>query len=226
MSTGITVTDACFGSKVESICTQMELSSSSETFLHNFCHVICNLNPEPSFSNCCVIAKHCFLDKLQQLQQNASRSLLMSIIKFCESFPKPAIEGVLVPIACGDLGSPQVDVISRLTRETLSGEMRLHLYRSLCNIDMEWNPSTSLLFQTLLNTKLDLDEGTLTKFLSLLEHHGVSQQKCLKFGKVLLTTINKYGKQFSPSLVTVMSHILDVNRTYLKKTSAAALKKL
>ncbi|XP_077976975.1 Fanconi anemia group E protein-like [Glandiceps talaboti] len=91
---------------------------------------------------------------------------------------------------------------------------------------MEWTVSTSHVFQTLLDLKVELDNETLNKFLNLLEHHGVACQKCLKFGKVLVTAVNKYGKQFSQGHISTMSRILDVNKTYLKKTATTALKKL
>ncbi|XP_006813300.1 Fanconi anemia group E protein-like [Saccoglossus kowalevskii] len=211
--------------QVDGICKYMKTDSFSEVTLQIFCQCLCNLQPEPSYSNCVVIAKQCYLDKLLHLQQNASRRLVTTVTRFSGKFPKALIEGALV-LMCANLGSPQADIICKLARETFDKQVKEFFFSKLVDMNFEWTVHTSQVFLTLIEPKLDLNTVTITTFLTLLEHHGIAQNSCLKFGKLLLTSITKYSKQFTSEHISVMGRILAVNKTYLKKTAISALKKI
>ena len=82
------------------------------------------------------------------------------------------------------------------------------------------------MLQTIFDSKLDIENSLLTVILESLKDLGIKLEKNLKFGKLILALISKFGRQMTMEHKEILSQILMTHKSFLKKTIQAAVTKL
>ncbi|KAK2189910.1 hypothetical protein NP493_94g04032 [Ridgeia piscesae] len=118
-----------------------------------------------------------------------------------------------------------VDLVSNVLK-TLNPAQQKEFLRKFLSESWSWNESTTSLLLNILDLKIDMDNEELSKLVSSVKRSGIQQIKELKFAKVLLEMINKYGKQMTVAHFGQLTEILQQNESFLKKSGLAAIAKL
>lgn len=164
--------------------------------------------------------------KIAALKQSASRQLLGVISLAAEHFPKSLIEGVFIRCLEQGLGSAQTDIFCKVIKTDLPDSARLQMVQKLTECTKPLDENIVYIYQTLIDTKVELSEVLITGILKTLHSHSSGMEKNLKYGKLLLAIINKYGHQFTNENINIMEKEVQKNGTFLKKALSAALNKL
>lgn len=208
----------------------LEINTVSEASAVMLIRQFLSLENECSFQATIIFAEYCIGSWLGTLQQAGSRNLLATVGAFAQKHPKAFIEGVILKqfdATC--LLWPQCDLIVKVMKnfekETLQYLMEKLLQSKDKDSSSVWNDHMIQLLSAVLERKLDLDASIFEAFVNCLQVQSLPLANSLKFAKLVLMIINKYGVLVKPSLTT-FKQMLEENNTFLKKSALTALKKL
>ncbi|XP_033645863.1 uncharacterized protein LOC117305172 [Asterias rubens] len=222
----------CPSHHLEAYCDYLMLDSIPAIGLNALAQELTWFKLELSHLNAVVLARRCFLKQIQALNQTAPRSLISAVVNHTKAFPKPMIEGTLIPALteeghCGGVPAQQCDLVAKVVKEALTNEERVHLIGKIFSVaGLQWSEDLTIFVQTVVGCKLELNAESLDAFIVALEHHGTSQKSCAKFAKLLLAVVNRFSKQISPTSHSVLQRFADANQTFLKKALITALKRV
>ncbi|XP_022082769.1 Fanconi anemia group E protein-like isoform X2 [Acanthaster planci] len=222
----------CPMDQMEAACDILDLDSAPAAGLAALAQQLAGFSLELSHSSAAILARKCFGQQIQDLTQTAPRSLLTAVVSLAKAFPKPTIEGVLLPALAregplGTAGPHQCDLVVKVLKEALTNESQVYLLSKLLSVQtLHWSDEMTGLFQAALACKLELDNHTLETFVAALEHHGHWQRSCAKFAKLLLAVVNRFSKQISGASLAALQRLADANQTFLKKALLTAIKRV
>ena len=212
--------------EMESAVQTLELTEMSENSVHSACNHLVTVSELISYSNCVCFLRFALLGKVMTLTQNASRVLVSAVTMAANRYPKQLIDSVLVPCVVGILDLPQLDLLTRLLKESLSDPNQLYfMNKFIAYQELEINDCKIALVQILLET-LNIDEDVIVKVLKLFDRQATGLAKNLKFGKLLLALVNKHGKLLVGDNLIRLSNIVDKHQTFVKKSIENSIKKL
>jgi hypothetical protein len=212
------------------IFTFLEMSTIPETSTIMLIKQFLLLEKECSFQATVIFAYHCISVWLGGLQSAPSRNLLAAVTAFAQKHPKAFVDGVMVKqFNTTSLLWPQCDltvkVVKNFEKETLPYFMEKLVKSNEKDSFSVWNEHMILVLSTVLERRLELDVSIFEKFANWLQFQSLPLASNLKFAKLVLTIINKYGSLVKSWLPT-FKQILKENNTFLKKSGLTALKKL
>ena len=212
--------------EMETAVQMLELTELSESGVLTACSHLVTVSELISYSNCVCFLKSAMLGKVMALTQNASRVLVSAVTMVANGYPKQLIDSVIVPCVVGIFDLPQLDLVTRLLKDSFSEANQIYFMNNLiAGQELELNDSKIALIQTLLET-LNIHNEIMVKILNLFEREATKLAKNLKFGKLLLALVNKHGKLLGGENLIKFSNILDKHHTFVKKSIQITIKKL
>ncbi|OWF54744.1 Fanconi anemia group E protein-like [Mizuhopecten yessoensis] len=164
--------------------------------------------------------------KIADLKHSASRQLLGVISLSAERFPRGLIEGVFVKCVEQGLGSAQTDVFCKVIKTDLQDSARAQMIKKMIECTKRLDEHVVCIYQTLIDTKVELSESMLKDMVVTFHTNSCGLEKNLKYGKLLLAVVNKYGHKFTIEILEVMEKEVQKNETFLRKALRAALNKI
>ena len=221
----------CSSTEMEIACKCLNLSSVTEQTAVLLCQQFVDMETEPSYGNTVVFAHYTILPKLEGLEQPAARVLFATIMAFGKKFPRAFCDGVAVKLLTGNkLGTFQTDIICKVIKDAFGLEAVKHILNEILKPDRNlpngsWSENIVTIVQAIVDTNVDIGSISFARFSQVLELNSLPLAKSLKFAKLILAVINKYGHHVVEHS-KVFENILDSNATFLKKAGRMALKKL
>ena len=221
----------CSSTEMEIACKCLNLSSVTEQSAVLLCQQFVDMETEPSYGNTVVFAHYTILPKLEGLEQPAARVLFATIMAFGKKFPRAFCDGVAVKLLTGNkLGTFQTDIICKVIKDAFGLEAVKHILNEILKPDRNlpngsWSENIVTIVQTIVDTNVDIGSISFARFSQVLELNSLPLAKSLKFAKLILAVINKYGHHVVEHS-KVFENILDSNATFLKKAGRMALRKL
>lgn len=174
---------------------------------------------ELSYASCLALMRSAMLGRVLALEQPASRSLFAMLQATVERHPKVVVDGLLAPVFAQEaIGPAQAEVVSRLLRDVLPVPFALHFLDVVLSPTApggRWGDLQVGILQTALARKLPL---TAAIVLALLEHARASSGRLkgsLKFAKMVLVLVQKYGAEIAPHAQLVVQ-IAQASETFMK----------
>ncbi|XP_067654384.1 uncharacterized protein [Haliotis asinina] len=124
----------------------------------------------------------------------------------------------------GEEGAAQSEILCRLCKDSLLPSHHAYLLRTFVRQTEALTEPAITLLHVAMDTKPDEEDSTV--ILDCLSQSADQFHSNLKFGKLLLSFVNKYGKQWTPLQVATMGHICGHHKTFLQKTISSTLKRL
>lgn len=164
---------------------------------------------------------------LTKLSENISRPLLGLLKKMGEEIPKPLVDGIFVPLVMSkEQSSPTTEIICKIMKESMQVKDLIYMVRKLNSTQQELTESHVCLYQTLVELKIPLEIEDLSTMLETLRRSSTDFSKNLKFGKLILATVNIYGDQMDKNHISTLHQILLNHTSFLKKSIKSAVQKL
>lgn len=208
------------------LCEEVNLADISEVAISKACIHVIRSGAMISHGNCTELLSALLLQKFKEMQQSASRILTGVVTMVAENLAKPLIEGVFVPATQGSLSTFQSDLMVKICKDVFNKTSRYYLLEQIFKYQPEITDNLIAVLQTILDNKLDIENSLLTVILESLKDQGIKLEKNLKFGKLILALITKYGGQMTMEHKEILSQILMTHKSFLKKTIQAAVTKL
>ena len=208
------------------LCKEVNLADMSETAIATACNHVILSGAMISHGNCTELLSALLLQKFKEMQQSASRILTGVVTMVAENLAKPLIEGVFVPATQGSLSTFQADLMVKICKDVFSNTSRYYFLEEIFKYHPEITDNLIAVLQTIFDSKLDIENSLLTVILESLKDQGIKLEKNLKFGKLILALISKYGGQITMEHKEILSQILMTHKSFLKKTIQAAVTKL
>ncbi|XP_071823059.1 uncharacterized protein [Apostichopus japonicus] len=167
------------------------------------------------------------LVEISELKQTIPRNLLVTLIQFANAYPKPLLEGCLIPyMQRGMLGPHQADCMLKISKECLDNQSKILFLRALLQSHhLDWNEHVSGFVQGIINLKVEVDSETVNIIITILCAAGETQRKCPKFSKLFLAIVNKFKAKLTSDQKSLLLAAVERNETFLKKAIISALKK-
>ena len=216
--------------ELKKFCMFMEMDKVPETATMALINKFLLLSKECSFQSLVVFADYCIGSKLRAMEQAVSRNMLAAIVAFAKTHPKAFVDGVVVRLVELELVQwPQSDLILKVFKGALEKENLKYFMGKVLNSEKFilsiWNDHIISIFSVLIDMKLEMNKDVFDKYVVVLRSQSTALASNLKFAKMLLLTINKYGPMVRQSRST-FQQMLEENNTFLKKSALTALKKL
>lgn len=235
LQNAIQVFNELSSAEMEYACQFLNLNNlPNENTVSILCQSFLKLEPEPSYQNTKTFASHCILPCLTSLQSAASRLLGNIVLEFTNKHTNAACDSLFITLLTSrDLNSFQADMICKVIKEKLNNNSANRLFQHLLETkltpDLElflWSDNVVRVIQAIVDSNAILDKELLqVKYLECLKINSTNMAKSLRFTKLILATIKKYGGLVSMHKQTFVN-ILERNGTFLKKAGLASLKKI
>ena len=225
---------SCTSAEIEEICVFLDLRELSESVSVLLSQQFVAMTTLPSYGNTTIFAKYNILPKLEGLTQAASRVLFTTIHSFAKKHPRPFCDGVVSHLLRStDFAAPQADVISKIISDAFTLEVVKYVLEKILDTrfnsqgsSFKWSEDTVTVLQSIINLKFDIfDKPLFEKFAVTLEQQAPFMGKSLKFAKLLLAIIAKYGLHVKEHH-DLFARVLQNNDTFLKKAGISALRKV
>ncbi|XP_048733615.2 uncharacterized protein LOC125649834 isoform X2 [Ostrea edulis] len=211
-------------SQVAEFCTFLNLESLTESAVICACQHLLTVSESISHDNNVQFLESALLPKLFD---SSSRPLLNLLKRLGEKLSKPLIDGVFVHLVMSKKsGSSQTDVICKMMRNALSVTDLVYFIKKLSCTVQDLSEVQLPIFQTLFELKIPLKKKDLSQILDVLKKSATEFKRNLKFGKLVLATLNIYGGQMDREHVSTILQILQSHTSFLKKSIEMAVKKL
>ncbi|XP_074659752.1 uncharacterized protein LOC141912449 [Tubulanus polymorphus] len=149
-----------------------------------------------SHLNCLKFLKMIVYSQLIGLKQNVSRSLLATVQVMTRKYHSASVAGIFIPLATSiHSSSPQIDLVAKIVKDEFTVDQKLEFFRLILVKKEPWQESIMILLQNLLDARLPLDAVAVSSLCTCIENSSISLANKLKFGKLMLSTINAYGSQ-------------------------------
>lgn len=217
--------------ELEKFCLFLDMDKLPETATMALIKQFLLLSKECSFQSLVVFADCCIGSKLRAMEQTVSRNMLAAVVAFAKTHPKAFVDGVIVRLLELELVQwPQSDLILKVIKGALEKENLKYFLEKVLNSEKFvslsiWNDHIISIFSLLIDMKVDMNKDVFDKYVVILHSQSMALASNLKFTKMLLSTINKYGPMVRQSRPN-FQQMLEKNNTFLKKSAMAALKNL
>nr|XP_046251860.1 Fanconi anemia group E protein [Scatophagus argus] len=219
------VLNECDPGQVEMLCSMLSLPDLPEQTLLKLCSSILTPSPDLSYSTATTLIKSLLLKKVLSLSEPASRCLVTAVTLLCSRCPRPMCHALVRPVLEeNNTGNPQAELLNRLIEGSLDSHYRLLVLQMTFKI--AWNEAVLSVIHCLLDCKPDLSEEMFTQFTEQLVSQGPQFTKSVKFAKMMLTVLTKYGSYVTAAHKHSLDSCLMLNATFLKKSLQAALKRI
>uniref|UniRef100_A0A3Q3VTR1 Fanconi Anaemia group E protein C-terminal domain-containing protein n=1 Tax=Mola mola TaxID=94237 RepID=A0A3Q3VTR1_MOLML len=219
------VLNECDPGQVEVFCSMLRLPDLPEQTLPKLCSSILAPSPELSYSTATTLINSLLLKKVLSLSEPASRCLVSAVTSLCSRCPRPMCHALIQPLLVEkNIGNPQAELLNRLIEGCLDSHYRLLVLQMTLRV--EWNDAVLSIIHSLLNSKPDLTEELFTEFTEQLVSQGPQFTKSVKFAKMMLTVLTKYGSYVTAAHKQPLHGCLTLNETFLKKSLQAAWKRV
>ncbi|CAG2216337.1 FANCE [Mytilus edulis] len=214
-------------SVVEMMCKEVCIEDMSETAMATACNQIQQLDRMISHSNCTVMLSALLLQKVIEMNQSASRILTGVVAMVAESFSKPLIEGVFVPaVENHQYGTYQADLIIKVCKEIFHNTDKLYFLELMLKKSIDITDNHISVLHALFEGKVDISDSLLLTVLESFKIYGCKLEKNLKFGKLIVALVNKYGAQMNKEHKEILTQMMMSHKSFLKKSIQAAVAKL
>lgn len=212
---------------VTAIFDELETESISEVKLALLLRAFIAADENASLIIGIVFARHAVLPKLDCMSDDiVPRVLSNALVKFAETFPHVAIEGLIVPlIKRRETGKATKEMLQAIVKDGIPREHATLCMRHLIQESQLPEESLLVLIHSLIAKKGPL-EGSLPHLVQWLLLAGGKLRSDMKFAKLLMDVLNLYGDQMSSSQLEDLSNIISTNATFLKRPLKSLLKKL
>ncbi|KAK3084516.1 hypothetical protein FSP39_014624 [Pinctada imbricata] len=215
--------------QMEQICQHLSNTTADESCLAIACHHLTTISDVITYDNCVIYLSHNILPQFSSLSQSASRVFTSTVLLLSDKYPKPLIEGVIVPCIKNEkFGSPQLDVTIKVIREVLSDSNKVLLLRCLSNTEILLDDNVVALYQAVIDSKtiLNIEKLLVRDILVQYQRSASKLKKSLKFGKLILAFLNKYGSQVTLEDMGILHDVVNSHGTFLKKTLEAHIRNI
>ncbi|KAM6924880.1 Fanconi anemia group E protein [Xenentodon cancila] len=210
---------------VEVFCRMLTLPDLPERTLPKLCNSILSLSPDLSHSAAASLIKSLLLEKVLSLSEPASRCLITAVTSLGSRYPRPMCQAVIGPtLEDKNIGLPQAELLNRLIEGCLESHYRLLVLQM--TLKTAWNEAVLAIIHSLLDSEPSLNEDIFSQFTEQLVSQGAHFTKSVKFAKIMLTVLTKYGSHVTDAHKHSLSSCLTSNETFLKKSLQAALKRI
>jgi hypothetical protein len=212
------------------ICTFLEMGSIPETSAIMLIKQFLLLEKECSFQATVAFADYCIGVWVGGLQQAGSRNFLAAVTAFAQRHSKAFVDGVMVKqFNTASLLWPQSDLFVKVVKNFEKETLQYFVEKLVILNEREslsiWNENMIVVLSTVFEKRLELNMSSFEKFVIWLQFQSLPLASSLKFAKLVVTLINKYGSLVKKRLAS-FRQILEENNTFLKKPGLTALKKL
>ncbi|CAG2233722.1 FANCE [Mytilus edulis] len=212
---------------VKMMCQEVCIADMSETAMATACNQIQQLDRMISHSNCTVMLSALLLQKVIEMNQSASRILTGVVAMVAESFSKPLIEGVFVPaVENHQFGTYQADLIIKVCKEIFNNTDKLYFLEQMLKKSIDITDNHISVLHALFEGKVDISDSLLLTVLESFKIYGCKLEKNLKFGKLIVALVNKYGAQMNKEHKEILTQMMMSHKSFLKKSIQAAVAKL
>ncbi|XP_072419385.1 Fanconi anemia group E protein isoform X1 [Chiloscyllium punctatum] len=219
----LNIFNECDPSQLEKLCSLLRLSELPEHLLPLTCIKLISLSSDLSYSNAAVLARNLFLMRILSLTEPASRFLMAAITSFCKKYVRPSCTALIGPLLqTPAIGSIQVKLICRLAEDCLEPEHLTVIFGHILSIT--WSEELLSVVHTLFERKVEVTPEQFEQFVQKLSQHAGSFSKSMKYAKVVLAALTKYQSYVTSVHKNMLYCILDLHKTFLKKSMQAALK--
>ncbi|GAB1597966.1 uncharacterized protein LOC115213826 [Argonauta hians] len=228
LSTKLNLFIECSDQQVQQICKILDVESLPEASFAMVCRHLAAAGNQISYANSLVLARHCILPWFVKQSEQNSRLLVSAFVTFCQQFPKPFVDGVLIPCAeTKKLDLPRAKLMAVVNKDAFSTNNRLYLIEQLSKSCPTIEHGILNLLGNLLDGKLELSPEQLSQLLLWLKNATTSENHSNTiYGRFLLTFINKHKKQLKKEHISCLHQIMEHHQTSLKTSIMNALKKL
>ncbi|XP_046328220.1 uncharacterized protein LOC124112250 isoform X2 [Haliotis rufescens] len=212
--------------QLATLCQVSELTNLPDPILAVVGSVLVKMSDSVTYRSCVALLAGLVTNKVRSLAQSAARMLQDTLISLAETFPLQLLDAIVAPSVVQELGAAQSEILCRLCKDSLLPSHHAYLLRKFVQQTVTLTEPGLTLLHVAMDAKPDLDEEDSTAILDCLSRSADQFHSNLKFGKLLLSFVNKYAKQWTPLQVAMMGHICGHNKTFLKKTISSILKRL
>ncbi|XP_064602688.1 uncharacterized protein LOC135468385 [Liolophura sinensis] len=218
---------SCTMPQMKEVCDELQLDTLSEVAMMISCDHLCSLGEELSHSNCVEFLTAAVLPKVKVTITTVPRSLCSVLAKVSKQFPRALIDGVITPcLQDVDAAVCQAQMFCKVIKEMFSGASRLYLLQKLVDGSVPVSAGLLSLIQILIDLKVDMDRHVMHSLVHLLAKFSGPFAEDIKFGKLLLAFVTKYGKQMNMECVDLLKVVSSENQTFLKKAVSTAIAKI
>ncbi|XP_051890873.1 Fanconi anemia group E protein isoform X2 [Pristis pectinata] len=219
----LNILNECDPSQLEKLCLLLRLSELSEHQLPLACNKMISLSSDLSYSNATVLARTLFLTRVLSLTEPASRFLTAAITLFCKKYPRPICIAMIGPLLqTPDIGNVQVELICRLMEDCLEPDHLTVTFRHILSVT--WSEEILSVVHILLERKVELTSELFEQFIQKLSQQAGRFNNSVKYAKMVLAMLTKYPTYITLVHKNMLSHVLAIHTTFLKKSMQAALK--
>lgn len=174
-----------------------------------------------SYASCAVLVERALTPRVLALEQPASRVLFTTLELTLACHPKAIVDGLLVPtFAHEQIGPAQSEVVCRLLKEAVKAPLVEHFLQVVStgqsgSASGRWGEQQLAILQQAINRKVSLSSALV---LALLEQAAASSERhrqSLKFAKLLLTLVQRFGAELAPHAELALS-IAQKSETFMK----------
>lgn len=217
--------------QMEIIYQQIDFSQFSLDKLAVICRLYCHSPVNAQIDNCLRFCQQSIYSHLLALSSSAPRLLLYCVECFLKRYSESLIDGCCLELWNNELKPAQVEFIKTLINSTFNQDHCLYfltkvVHQSYSNLSkLKWNENHYTILQCIIQKRLQLDSKIIFDLLSTLYQNALDMASSTIFITLLINIINYYKEQIIP-YVDLLDQILQSNKTVLKKSTLAKVKRL
>lgn len=168
------------------------------------------------------------LAQIQLLEQHASRVFAAAVVEFVRAFPSQSVEGLFQALLSHPFcGLSQCELVVKVIGEVVNAQFWAELLRILVEGELTvWPIQMLSVVQALIDTKFGFPLDHLKRLLSFIELNSSSNSSNLKFGRLLLSFVQVYGKLLTSVEVNSVVQMANEHKTFMTRSIRSALTRL
>ncbi|CAI5777595.1 FA complementation group E [Podarcis lilfordi] len=219
------VFNECTPSQLKVLCSLLQLSECPENKLLHFCTWLVALSPDLGYSNAAVLAEKLFLPRVLSLTEPPSWPLTTALMMFCSKYSRPVCCTLISSVIQAPAkGLEQMKLVCKLIEECLEPEYVRLLFSHI--IEMPWSEDLLVAVHSLLGRQVVLSTELFNMLVLNLCQMAQEFATSMHYANLVLTVLTKYQSSITLAHQHRLSCALDLNRTILKKSLQAALKRV
>ncbi|XP_063153666.1 Fanconi anemia group E protein [Candoia aspera] len=219
------ILNECTPSQLEDLCSLLKLSECPENALLQFCCWIVALSPELGYRKAAILAGKLFLPRVLLLTEPASWPLTTALMMFCSKYARPVCCTLIASIVqVPGQGLEQLRLVCKLIEECLEPECVRLVFSHI--IKVPWTEDLLTVVHSLLERQVELSSELFNVLVLNLCQMAQTFETSVHYAKLVLTLLTKYQNDIMLGHQHQLSCALDLNKTILKKSLQAALKRV
>ncbi|KAM3839823.1 Fanconi anemia group E protein isoform 3-T3 [Vipera latastei] len=219
------ILNECTPGQLEDLCSLLKLSECPENELLQFCCWIVALSPELGYKKAAILAEKLFLSRILSLTETASWPFTTALMMFCSKYPRPVCCALISSIVqVPGQGLEQLRLVCKLIEECLEPECMTLVFSHI--IKVPWTEDLLTVVHSLLEKQVELSSELFNVLVLNLCQMAQTFESSVHYAKLILTLLTKYQNDITLGHQRYLSGALDLNKTILKKSLQAALKRV